>query len=136
MCLLMLALPLQGFAAATMLACGPNHHRMAAGLAGVDAGPQRNVTVQHAHHHAANTEHAATSAPADGSAGPTAHDLSSLSKFKCSACAACCMGAALPTGTLIFATFAPAALPTSLLPVAPTQFFTDGPERPPRTSFA
>jgi hypothetical protein len=89
MWLLLLALPLQGFAAATMINCGPNHHRMLAASA-------RPATESHEHamsgHHlhaadAAGDIHAA--ATDDGEDGPSSvHHLDKLSKFKCSACAA------------------------------------------------
>lgn len=134
MWLLLLALPLQGFAAATMVNCGPNHHRMWEASAAAQV-PSHGHAGHGDPHHAMGTaevEHTtASSAPAsEGSSA--AHDLGTLSKFKCSACAACCMGAALPTATLTFASVAPATVPTFFVPVSHVGFFTDGPDRPPR----
>ena len=110
--LLLLALPLQGLAAATMLNCGAGHgapalHNEAQSAAHHDAH-------QHQHHHT------------------TGHGLNQLAKFKCSACAVCCIGAALPATLLVFAPAVPQALPGPVITVQPVEFVTDGPDRPPR----
>ena len=135
--LLLFSLPLQGYAAATMLSCGPNHHQMWAAAATVshhDSGE-----AQHDHHDAQNSagdHHSAASADATGdyAAGDDAsvHHLNKLSKFKCSACAACCVGAALPTSSLEFLSFPPAVALDHFVPTPHVGFFTDGPDRPPR----
>ncbi len=109
---LLFALPFQGYAAATLLGCGPNHHRMSV----ADASDWASPALAHAHHRDAAGDH------------PHAEKVS-----KCSACAACCVGAALPSAPLVFAAAAPAEAPATLRSVGAVGFLTDGPERPPRT---
>ena len=115
MWLLLLALPLQGFAAATMLHCGAGHQRTVATAASKSASP---------HHHEAGQAH--QHAAASDTAQPD------LAKSKCSACAACCMGTALPAAALAFEPFAPALAPLSFVTAPAIGFVTDGPDRPPR----
>lgn len=120
--LLLLALPLQGYAAATMLNCSAGHDQVPVVLlstAVVAAVDQPDP----AHH----SEVAAPTA----SAGH--HHGAGTSKFKCSACAACCAGAGLPAAPLVFADAAPAAPPTHFCSIGVIGFLTDGPDRPPRT---
>ncbi len=133
MWLLLLALPLQGFAAATMLNCGPNHHQMWEASIGTPAA---------AHEHSGHADHqhpmdradpgptAASSAPDD--AGSPVQQLGDLTQFKCSACAACCMGAALPTAALTFQSPPPTVAPGVSVLASHVGFLTDGPDRPPR----
>jgi hypothetical protein len=123
--LLVLALPVQGWAAATMASCGQHHgaasHAAADGHAGHDA------RAHDAHGHA----------PADaddadlGDAEP-AH----ASAHSCSACAACCSEGARPSPVLTVP--AGAAAPTVFAALQPTVgvFAADGPERPPRQACA
>ena len=101
--LLALALPLQGYAAASMAACGPAH---AAG-----------------HHEVASGSH-----PAHG-----AHAvLGKLTKSKCSVCAACCAAMAMPVAWLEFDAASPAQSFAPSSPTADAAFLTAGLERPPR----
>lgn len=119
MWLLLFALPLQGYAAATMLHCGAGHQRTVAAAA---SNPVAT------HHHEAGQAHAHTAVsdatPAD------------LAKSKCSACAACCMGTALPAAALVFEPFEPAPAPLSFVSTPAIGFVTDGPDRPPRLLLA
>ena len=137
MWLLLLALPLQGFAAATMINCGPNHHRMLAASA-VAATELHDHAMGGHHQHtasAAGDVHANAANHAEYGA-PSAQHLDKLTKFKCSACAACCMGAALPTAALAIASF-PAAMTTAVFVSTPhVDFLSDGPDRPPRLLLA
>ena len=73
-------LPLQGYAAAAMISCGPMHARQAA----------KAETLHHSH---------ASNAAGD-SHGRDSPALPDLLKFKCSACAACCTGAAAPSPSM------------------------------------
>lgn len=133
MWLLLLALPLQGFAAATMINCGPNHHRMAS-AAMADTPDAHKHAARGQHHHpmdAAGDHHDAASNDNDAS---SVHHLDKFMKFKCSACAACCMGAAMPTAAVTFKAFPPAMTPDSLVLTSHVGFVTDGPDRPPRLS--
>ena len=141
MWLLVLALPAQGFAASTMLLCGAGHH----GASQADDGGHDHASHMHmggqdapvvsAPH--ADHDHAAQVTPADE--GSSFHPLAAKHAKvvgKCSACAACCSVAFLPTNVIAFT--APA--PSRVLPVVELTthvgFFTDGPERPPRLPLA
>ena len=105
---LLLALPLQGLAAATMLPCAQNHRHTAASA--TNALPQADQD----HHHG-------DSAAAQDD-GPASHDHSSApdhqTDAKCSHCSVCCIGAALlppnlnvsPVFHSLTLQFAPAAL--------------------------
>jgi len=119
MWLMALAVPVQGFAAASMFGCKTGHHGAIV--------QQSHAGAMHAHHHA-------------GAAGHGDHDKSSATgkhaKASCSACASCCMSAALPATPAVFeATQAPDSFVLSALPVA-VSFISDGLERPPRSVLA
>ncbi|MEP7069822.1 MAG: hypothetical protein ABI789_11295 [Usitatibacter sp.] len=118
-------LPLQGYAAAAMISCGPMHAHQAA---------MASHHADHAGHHHGDDESAGE--PASGSGGDVPA-LPDRFKFKCSACAACCTGAAAPSPAL------PAVTATKSQPV--TALFFDwsdrsivhpGLERPPRAALA
>lgn len=118
-CLLLLALPVQGFAAARMMQCGPGHARM----------QHTDGTAQHDGH-----EHHDHQAESPSQADDMSqHGSLPAAKHHCSACAACCVGMALPSSAPVLAT------PLESLPlVAATGgpdpvFLTSGLERPPRT---
>ena len=138
MWLLLLALPLQGWAAASMLNCGPSHHRM--------AGATAPAAVHEGHHQGAAAHHHGDAGPGevDSTAGaPTAagelgshHDLTQLGKFKCSACAVCSTAAALPVTVLAFEAAPSTGFVAPPLPDATVVFQTGGPERPPRSFLA
>lgn len=131
-CLLVLAVPVQGAAAATMAFCGSNHH--GGGLAGAEVGARMDA---HAHHDMTQAGHA-----------PEAHDMgnaassdeaSSLVKAgqsaqqKCSACATCCaVGAILPALPGLPFTESAVAVFTTVTPSVEA-FTSDGPDRPPRS---
>lgn len=157
--LLVLALPAQGAAAATMAFCSPNHHSagstaVSRQIAAVDPGL---ATQQHAHPHAVAgdlashthspaaqrgvgvDDHAVSSASsytaADSvsSAGDlSAAKLAHADKHKCSACASCCSAAVI--GSTVLNVPAPGVTPTVFISVVPTveRFSSDGPDRPPR----
>jgi hypothetical protein len=127
--ILMTALPLQGWAAAAMLHCGPSHQRM-------------DVTAPESgdHHDAAGSDHGHLAdlgeVAASESHGKASHGSPSLAKFKCSACAACCLGLALPS---MAPAFEPLERASTLVPPAssaPVVFLTGGQERPPRPFLA
>lgn len=125
--LLAVALPVQGWAASTMLWCAstPAHH-----ASSTAAGP---ATDAHAHHHVQTPADAAGSADAAADATATT-DAGSLGK--CSACAACCIGVAiLPSHQ--FTPMLPIAASYGLIALAPpARIALDGLERPPRSSLA
>jgi hypothetical protein len=121
--LLVLALPVQGWAAATMASCS-QHHSQSSHVAADGHG------TQHAH-----ADHGHVPADADdadhGDAEP-----SHAGAHSCSACAACCSVGALPSPVLTVP--ADAAAPTVFAAVQPAVgvFAADGPERPPRQACA
>jgi hypothetical protein len=133
--LLVLAVPVQGAAAATMAFCGPNHHGGSASVQQQSATP-----AEHAHHGAsAATAHEhdkvaasvddVSAASVDSAASPV---FSKASTQKCSACASCCsLGAILNS---VLAVPEPIFSPTVFSTVVPSvdAFAADGPDRPPR----
>ena len=137
--LLVLAVPAQGAAAATMVFCGPNHHGGATASSAAAA-----TSAEHADHHGstegatghhdmssqADEDDAALASPATFSQGK--HTV----QPKCSACASCCSFGAILSP--MPAVPAPAVAPTVFDTVVPTvsAFAADGPDRPPRIVLA
>jgi hypothetical protein len=129
--LVVLAVPLQGAAAASMAFCGATHHGGGPALAAVSTS-----AFEHTHHGGADLEH---HFDADvSSKAVIADDGSSMSKAgqavdqTCSVCASCCSsGAMLATLPVVPAT---ESAPTVFTTVVPTvdAFAADGPDRPPR----
>jgi hypothetical protein len=126
LCLMAVALPVQGFAATGALHCGAMHQRMQAA---------------NAHHHDDGADHhhahaGASQAKASPDAGPDDGAARVGGAFKCSACAACCVGLGLPAGTPNVPQgpseqFAPPrAMPSD------AAFLTGGLDRPPRLVLA
>lgn len=137
--LLVLAVPAQGAAAATMAFCGPNHHG-----GGAAAHAQQSPPAEHAHQGIdARSAHAHYAAATQADEDVVATAISAASpKFvhadthKCSACASCCsVGAILNT---VLTVPAPELTPTVFSAVVTTvdAFATDGPDRPPRIVLA
>ena len=116
-------LPVQGYAAASMISCGPMHAEMAAA-----AGHANGAGHDHGSHH-------------HQGAGVPAHEdepsFSTLGEFKCSACASCCTAPAVPSSPGL--TFAVPQVHAELIPFHPASedwFVPDGLERPPRLFLA
>jgi hypothetical protein len=87
--LLMFALPMQGIAASTMIACGPNHHAQLAHSASTS--PSATHDHQKPNHAwQARGEHRTHSAHIE--VGDFAGTVPSDAKGKCSVCASCCNG--------------------------------------------
>ena len=137
--LLVLAVPAQGAAAATMAFCGPDHHSAGAAAQMHSTGP-----ADHAHHGgtaATKHEHPQIAAPADEHSSTSAVSaasakVSDANKHKCSACASCCsIGAILSS---LLAVPAPVFTPTVFSAVVPSvdTLAADGPDRPPRIVLA
>ena len=131
--LLVVALPAQGFAAATMLNCGPNHHR-----------PVVMELSAHAHDHASHGhsgQHgaAATAGSVDDPelAGTSARfESADMTQAKCSACANCCSALAILSAAPVVAKPRPAVVrfPVWQQPLQPVDL--SGLKRPPRPFFA
>lgn len=137
--LLVLTVPAQGVAAATMAFCGPNHHGGAAATLARQA-----ASAGHSHHGSdaqrAHQHHEAAAQAAEaGSASADSHAPSpgnQTAKQKCSACASCCSIGALLSPALVVP--APDLTPTAFCAVVPNvdPFAADGPDRPPRIALA
>jgi len=123
MWLLLLALPLQGYAAATMLNCGASHDRTVA----MDGSLATLPEALGAHHHFRQGD------LDDHPRAAGHHHEDGKANAKCSACAACCVGAALPATALVFADAVSEHAPARLFSIGPIGFLTDGPDRPPRS---
>ena len=124
MWLVALAVPLQGVAAATMLACGPDH----APAAAAPSDP-------HASHYAHAEPALDPSAATHHDTGDSQDGAGELVVQKCSVCASCCTAAMLPMPAL---RIGDSGLPDFVVPGVPADaavFLTDGPERPPRILF-
>ncbi|MFM0329489.1 hypothetical protein [Paraburkholderia strydomiana] len=117
--LLALSLPVQSFAAVSMK-CDSSHsdENVTSAAHAVEETPHAHhvhgdwmADVDHADHHRDGIHHV----------------------HQCSACASCCVGAALPVSSTVAAAIAAIRFaPPSQLSVAAVQFLTDGIERPPR----
>lgn len=137
--LLIASLPVQGLAMSAMAVCGPAHERMAA-VQWVPDSVQLSMSGNpHNHgqnHRSVTTDHSAPSLAFKGAAtGDSVQAAGGFGDFSCSACAACCVGSALPASSALTAVapssldfFRPAA-GRALIAVA-----LDGLERPPRFS--
>ena len=135
------AIPVQGWAAAAMLNCGPSHHRIAGAV-------QEAVHAVHSHadgrvgsfsldHRLRQHQHEASKSAAASADRTASHaDFDTVSKFKCSACAACCSAAAVPTPALSLDIAAPVQFAVPLRPSDRVLFLTCGTDRPPRSNLA
>lgn len=135
--LLVLAMPVQGIAAARMQHCAPTHARMQV------VGQAEVPMHEHDHAHATADDGQGLSAEATAASSRSAVDTSgpvkapvSADAQQCSACAACCPTLGLPaTAELVPA--APIAAPAAQRSVlAVVAFVTSGPDRPPRVVLA
>lgn len=131
--LLVLAIPAQGVAAATMAFCGPKHHggvaAASAGLAATAGHVRGGLEATVAHEH----PRADTNAPVADDPGVSAKaKIGSADQHKCNVCGACCSTGALMSAvpTVVAADAASTAFSTVVATVDP--FAADGPDRPPR----
>jgi hypothetical protein len=136
--LLVLAVPVQGAAAATMAFCGASHHG-----GGASAATQANASAVHAHVGGGEADHQHTRAVAlaDEDSAASADSAASTAaghagQQKCSACASCCsLGAILSS---VLAVAVPVFSPTVFSTLEPSVelFAAEGPDRPPRIALA
>jgi hypothetical protein len=132
--LLVAALPVQAFAAASMATCGLGH--------GLDSAPSvrhdgvvafASVTAMPAMHH--HVHAFASGAPQISHAGHgAAHAKSAASK--CSVCASCCTSLAIAPSFHVFEAVPQTEFFAPLGSVGSPTFLTAGPERPPRPFLA
>ena len=124
--LLVVAIPVQGFAATALLLCAPNHHGAAMAVSTM-ANPEAS------HHHAMDSD-----APAQQAAS-LADDFKSsgfADSGKCGACAACCTGSAVASLAVAVPLVAPVR---GLIPFQPLAFASHIPaafDPPPRAFLA
>jgi hypothetical protein len=108
--LLMLAIPVQGFAATAMLFCSPSHHGVITTVkteqvvldhhaANTSRAEHPQETMQHASHHGTATKQPIANANSQLDDSALTHGttvkLGKLADGKCSACATCCTGSML-----------------------------------------
>jgi len=110
-------LPLHGMAGLTMPVCLPNGDMVLA----TTAMPAASVP---------------PIAEAHSDQKASADDLSSkASAIQCGGNAACYVSVALPAARIDIPSATPASAPATSMPAPVIDFFTDGPDRPPRSSF-
>ena len=125
--LLLVAVPLQGYAAGGMLFCGAVDERVP-----VAAGVEHHHDLATSPPDGTHQHQAAAVASDDG----TAWDLHGVMHGKCSACASCCSVAALPSAPMGSAVFEPRATPFIEYERADTGHGSARLERPPRLNLA
>ena len=133
-------------AATAMMHCGPTHYGVQVAQPKAQELPDALQSAHAAHGHASHaaahartaghTGQNATPLDASGTAQPgKATDPVKVTKAtyqKCSACASCCAGVALPSTAVMPPMIDPAREVTVLLPSCAASVVIDGPERPPR----
>jgi hypothetical protein len=126
--LLALALPVQGIAATTMFACGPGHDASA----GHAPSALHHGAIEHeSHDHAGHAADGHPMDPVHASGEDASGDAGT-----CSACASCCLGAAIPQARIDADVAVASSTQASDLGFAAVAFLTNGPERPPRPFLA
>lgn len=129
--LLAIALPMQGMAATTMISCGSGPHPH--GQAQTDSPEHHGDVAGHWHSHAAEASSPVTEVD-HGHGGKS--DLAKGTLHKCSACASCCTGVAVPSHTVAFDSV---KLTDQFSPLAARSvpaYVSEGLERPPRAFLA
>lgn len=129
--MLMLILPLHAVAASVGMSCAPVRQHEVAGAAMAHHQPAADA---HAHHGGEHAAHHATAAAEDDAPVP---DLARKAHSSCSACSALCAGAvAPPSAFLPLPTFDGSDAVNAPPSAFDAGFIPDGPQRPPRHSFA
>ena len=124
--LLIVALPMQGYAAATMVNCSGRHHEVAVDHA-------HDGSANHHHGHADHSSRPHEVASAGDNVDAQMGDLANLaSTLTCSACAACCVGIALPIALATQTFAAPASEPYFQRTSPTVDVLLKGPDKPPR----
>ena len=127
--LMMLATPIQGFAAATMMLCEPMHQQMAFA--------EQDESMHEMHRHADNTlGHATGNSASDSSNAAHDHD-NHHSAGKCNMCSACCMLVAMTAPE--FQSVSQLPISSQVIPFFSTAlrgFVPESLERPPRNTLA
>lgn len=128
--LLAVALPIQGYAAQTMLLCGPANHQQGAAI---------DAHAGHDHDHGSRVSDEA-SHPAMAMVGEAAQHADNASDGhakhagKCSVCSSCCSAVAITTHVVHVAVMPPDLPEVPTLQFAHDRVMVGGLERPPRFS--
>ena len=134
LCILLLALPLQGMAATAVSACTSGHHA-AATVRSTSAHEVAVASSSHRLHHAVDTRFNVRLLAGSGDAtaqGDGVQTQLPSTGHSCSACADCCTGSALPNSPLTVATPETAVELRSESRPRPARASEEAPERPPR----
>ena len=134
-CLLLMAIPVKGAVAASMVMCGPGHERATAPITAETEKIAGGNVSSHQHNHASYHYAGNGGSAFSHGAGIAQHEtLATHGAVKCSICAACCVGGAFLVSTEVSV---PASVGTEApLPTLEVQFsgtVLAGLERPPRT---
>ena len=121
LCLLMLAIPLQGLAAASMMLCATEHHQNVNAQSTQGAQGNEHTHDSHVQSHDADDH---------SSDAVTTHQHTS--KDKCSNCSACCVGAVMLTSTFSSPISPPASEKIEMVFSSHIGHISDSLERPPR----
>jgi hypothetical protein len=125
--LLVLALPVQGFAAAVRLSCGTTHHHGFSALAVHHAHSHSSVFGDHQPHF--KHEHSAL-ASSGSDPSSSSHQVSAST---CSDCAACCAGAVILPAVLNWAPMHASSIALVMSPSPPySGYFPERLKRPPK----
>jgi hypothetical protein len=123
--ILIMAIPLQGFAAASMMLCATEHHQVSV--------TQISQVGEHMHDvYSEHHEHQAQGHDVDAQSSDTTTTQQHGTKDKCSACASCCVGAAMLTSYLDAPVSRPASEKIDMVFSSHVGYISDGLERPPR----
>jgi hypothetical protein len=134
LCMLLVAVPLQGLAAGAMLFCGSVQGSDAVSI---DSHSHTDQGTAQAHHH----QQAGDGAPSGSAQHAGGHDdalqpLGHLHDGTCSVCASCCSGAALPQSAAMLVSQAEQRAPRVDSSQPDPGHACPGPERPPRRLLA
>jgi hypothetical protein len=145
--LLMLAIPVQGFAATAMLFCAPSHHGVVRVVSSVDTSSltgSDNVSHHHSQTQQSTNHHGASAVSLGSNDAGDHHGLTKSSPIKigkvadgkCSACAMCCTGSVI---TSTPSSHAVATTASNQIPFAMESFASyvpEGLDPPPRSLIA
>ena len=127
LCLLCIALPIQGVTAATMALCAPSAgHMQMTGM------PMASGN----HHHEAEGASSSSRHHAEQKTASHPSDMDSSDGTACSVCASCCIGAAVLSQPILIANVPSATTFTETLGDRAVAYLTEGLERPPRPFLA
>lgn len=133
-CLLLVALPPEGVAATGMWACVPAHHQAGGWMStAVSHAQPPQQHVQKTGHHAHMAKSAGDEKHASAQHGSAASGAVDLLKGKCSQCAPCCSGAAMPAVALTAPCVQPAGMDLPLIRAHYASADIVGLDRPPRS---